>query len=192
MGAVRWSIAVAIGGATMLGCSGKSSESKPISGEPGGKAAIAAPAGPSLGTGASQGDGPILNTPTLPPTNAADQGQGSLAAAAGAADAARAGNAEVPPSEAFESQTRDPAWAGPTEVELTKRIATIGGQLDRTECRHDRCVLALRGSSESLAETLARLESSNGLTGFAQSIYLTAPIEQNGVMVVRAYATFDR
>jgi len=43
-----------------------------------------------------------------------------------------------------------------------------------------------------MSDLLAKLESPEGLQGYAQSIYLTAPVEQGGKLVVRAYATFDR
>lgn len=98
----------------------------------------------------------------------------------------------VPPSKEFERQTRDPAWAGPTETEIKKRVTKLGAQVDTAECRHDRCLISLRGSEEQMTDALAKLESPAGLQGFAQSIYLTAPVEHDGTLVVRAYATFDR
>jgi hypothetical protein len=98
----------------------------------------------------------------------------------------------VNPSTEFERQTRDPTWAGPTEIEIKHRVTKLGGQLDTAECRHDRCLIAVRGSESQMTDLIAKLESPAGLKGFAQSIYLTAPVEQGGNLVLRAYATFDR
>lgn len=96
------------------------------------------------------------------------------------------------PGTEFERQTRDPSWAGPMETELRNRVTKLGARIDTAECRHDRCLIALRGSEEEMADVIAKLESPVGLQGYAQSIYLTAPVEQGGTLVVRAYATFDR
>ncbi len=98
----------------------------------------------------------------------------------------------VNPGKEFELQTRDPSWAGPTEIEIKHRVTKLGGRVDMAECRQDRCVISLRGSQEQMTDVLAKLESPAGLAGYAQSIYLTAPVEQGGNLVVRAYATFDR
>lgn len=146
------------------------------------KAAIAAPERPTLPTGGSgeAEPGPDVETapppatlplqpppppPTTPPQN---------------------------PSKEFERQTRDPAWAGPTETEIKKRVQVLGAHLDAAECRQDRCLIALRGSEQEMAGVLAKLETPEGLQGFAQSVYLTAPVDQGGTLVLRAYATFDR
>lgn len=101
-------------------------------------------------------------------------------------------NPTVNPSSEFERQTRDPTWAGPTEIEIKKRVTKLGANNYQAECRHDRCLISLRGTEEQMTDVLAKLESPAGLVGFAQSIYLTAPVEQDGKLVVKAYATFDR
>ena len=96
------------------------------------------------------------------------------------------------PSSEFDRQTRDPTWAGRTEVELQKRVTTLGARVDSAECRHDRCKITLRAPEGQMTDVLAKLESRQGLVGFAESIYLTAPVQEGGKLVVRAYATFDR
>ncbi len=103
-----------------------------------------------------------------------------------------AARAALNPSAAFERQTRDPSWAGPTETEIRNRVTKLGGRLESTECRHDHCLLTLRANEDQMMDLIAKLESARGLQGYAQSVYLTAPVEQDGKLVLRAYATFDR
>ena len=168
MGLPRW---ILVGIVVSAGCGNKSPDSAPSSSGSAapGRAAIAARA-PSLPAGSAEP--PSLPEPTV------------IAPVPAAPSSA--------PSQEFETQTRDPAWAGATETEIRKRITKLGARIDTTECRHDRCLVTLRGTPDAMSDALAGLESSAGLQGFAQSIYLTAPVEQDGMLVVRAYATFDR
>lgn len=143
-----------------------------------GKAAIAAPEGPTLPTGSGQ-----VTAVTIDAAPVAEVSDASPV------DAPLAGS----PEQVFPTQQRDPAWAGKTETELRRRIAKLdGAKLEAAECRHDQCLLTLGGSQEDMATALARLESPKGLIGFAESIYLTAPEERDGKLIVRAYAVFDR
>jgi hypothetical protein len=164
-------------------CGQKSSESAPSPGsaapatQP--KAAISAPEKPALTGSDDSQDSPEPPPPTAPVVVEPPPPQAPA-------------DPSVNPTKEFERQTRDPTWAGPTEIEIKKRVTKLGARVDTTECRHDRCLISLRGSEEQMTDVLAKLESSEGLQGFAQSIYLTAPVEQGGKLVVRAYATFDR
>jgi hypothetical protein len=180
MGVTRWSILVGI--SMLSACGQKSSEPAPATGSApvtpaAPKAAISAPERPVLdertGTPETPEEpaAPVVAEPP-PPQAPADM--------------------TVNPGTEFERQTRDPTWAGPTETEIKNRVAKLGARVDATECRHDRCMIALRGSESQMTDLLAKLESPAGLQGYAQSIYLTAPVEQGGNLVVRAYATFDR
>lgn len=179
MGTQRWAILVGI--VMLQSCGQKSSEPAPAAGSAAPatspKAAISAPERPAL-IGSGSDDAPASDEPETIPAPV-------MAPASTTQPAAN-------PSKEFDRQTRDPSWAGPTEIEIKKRVTKLGGNVDAAECRHDRCLIALRGSEEQMSEWLAKLESPKGLQGFAQSIYLTAPVEQNGKLVVRAYATFDR
>jgi hypothetical protein len=149
-----------------------------------GKAAIAAPEGPSLATG----------TASTPTADAVAVTPPSAGGAAGSASAAAV--PEVPtgssPKVAFASQARDPTWAGPTETEISKRLGALKAPLDRVECRHDRCELTLAGDADAVSAAMASLESPKGLVGYAASWLLTAPETQNGRMTLRVYATFAR
>jgi hypothetical protein len=128
-----------------------------------GKAAIFAPAGPALESGES------------------DRGEGSAATVA------------VSPDSAFDSETRDAAWAARTEDEIRRRFRSLrGGSLDATECRQDQCLLTLSGTEEQMAQTLAELETRRGLVGFAHHVLLTGPEQKDGKLVVKAYAMFAR
>lgn len=190
MGFHRLPIVVGIAAiAGVAGCDGKSTKTRgadPIKSDPvpsgsaSAKAAVFAPEGPSLGSGSS---GP---QPALPP----DPNEPPPPAKPAIPDPGTETNSPV---EALASQDRDPSWAGPIENEIRRRMTKLeGARLEATECRHDRCVLTFRGSQDDLATTLAKLESDKGLHGYARSIYLTAPQEQGGTFVVRAYASFDR
>lgn len=135
-----------------------------------GKAAIAAPEGPSLGSGSGHpfGGDPAPATP-----------------AAAVADAGPS-----PQQQAFTAQTRDPAWAGTTEAEIKRRLATLkGAKLEAAECRDSQCELTIGGSTEDVTTALSALE---GFRDIAQSMVLTAPEMRDNKMVVRAYLQFDR
>ncbi|MGE0401524.1 MAG: hypothetical protein AB7T06_32785 [Kofleriaceae bacterium] len=178
-----WPILVGI--AMFAGCGQKSSEPAGVSGSStaavapatGPKAAISAPERPTLAGSDVDTPAPDLTPPTESPLVTHEAGSGT--------------NPSVPPSQEFERQTRDPTWAGKTETAIRNRVTKLGARVD-TECRHDRCLISLRGTQEEMTDVLAKLETPEGLQGFAQSIYLTAPVEQGGNLVVRAYATFDR
>lgn len=170
---------ILVGISVVSACGQKSSDPAPAPGSSaavGPKAAISAPERPTLTQDEPiQPDESVVSPPVAeppPPQAPADM--------------------TVNPNKEFERQTRDPTWAGPTEIEIKKRVTKLGGRVDTTECRHDRCMIALRGSESEMTDVLAKLESSAGLHGYAQSLYLTAPVEQGGKLVVRAYATFDR
>jgi hypothetical protein len=166
-------------------CGQKSSEQAPVAGSaapaaPAPKAAISAPERPVLA-------GSAETAPSEPVEEAPAEVSPLVVPSTGAP-----ADKTVNPGNEFERQTRDPAWAGPTEIEIQKRIAKLGGRIDRTECRQDRCLIALRGSEDQMGDLIAKLESPDGLAGYAQSIYLSKPVESGGNLVVRAYATFDR
>ncbi|MFN0248235.1 MAG: hypothetical protein ACKV2T_15190 [Kofleriaceae bacterium] len=180
MGVTCWTILVGI--SMLSACGQKSSEPAPASGSApiapapaAPKAAISAPERPTLAE-------PTPETPDVPAAPVALEPPPPQAPA----------DLSVNPGTEFERQTRDPTWAGPTEAEIKNRVRKLGARVDAAECRHDRCMIALRGSESQMTDLLAKLESPAGLQGYAQSIYLTAPVEQGGNLVVRAYATFDR
>jgi hypothetical protein len=94
----------------------------------------------------------------------------------------------------FEAQSRDADWAPATEKEIKRRFA-VGireGKLDATECRQDQCLLTMSGTEEEMTKALADLETEGGLRGYADHIILDGPVQQDGKMIVRAFAVFDR
>lgn len=95
---------------------------------------------------------------------------------------------------AFEAEARDPAWARATESEIKHRFATgvREGQLDSAECRQRQCLLTMSGTEAEMSTALADLETEGGLRGFADHVVLDGPVLQDGRMIVRAYAVFDR
>jgi hypothetical protein len=140
-----------------------------------GRAAIAAPEGPTLGSGTTAfTTGP---RPSLP-----DAGVDALTIDA--------------PShrEVFVTQTRDPAWAKKTEAEIKKRFKalSLAATLDAAECRADQCELTIAGASEDIATAFDKLESKQGLGAFADSLLLSTPEQRDGKLFVRAYAMFER
>ncbi|MBA3462575.1 MAG: hypothetical protein H0T46_21645 [Deltaproteobacteria bacterium] len=97
------------------------------------------------------------------------------------------------PDSAFDSETRDAAWASRTEDEIRRRFRSLrGGSLDATECRQDQCLLTLSGTEEQMSQTLAELETKRGLVGFAHHVVLTGPEQKDGKLVIKAYAMFAR
>lgn len=139
-----------------------------------GKAAISAPAGPSLAPARDVPSGPAFTARAAPvpvPVPAP---------------------ASAPAGESYAAQDRDPAWARATESEIRARLAKLRVPLEAVECRHDRCELTLAGDTEAISDALAQLETRAGLNGFARSIQLTAPVPQGDRLTLRAYALFDR
>ena len=103
--------------------------------------------------------------------------------------------AELPVSgTAFEAEVRDADWAIATEREIKRRFA-VGvreGKLESAECRQNQCLLTMSGTEDEMSKALADLETEGGLRGYADHIILDGPALQNGRMIVRAYAVFDR
>lgn len=98
------------------------------------------------------------------------------------------------PNTAFEAEARDPAWAPETETEIKRRFA-VGvreGRLESTECRQQQCLLTMSGSEAEMSRALSDLETEGALRGYADHIVLDGPVQQDGKMIVRAYAVFDR
>ena len=151
-----------------------------------GPVAGSAPAGPALAGPAARS--PAANVVPGSPGSAADPGPatGSPAAAGRTTDAR-------PPASAVtvSAQVRDPAWAGPTEQTIQRRLAAVA-PLRKTECRQDTCELTLGGSAEEVGAALAALEGRAGLRDLAAHVLLTAPETLDGVMTLRAYVQFDR
>jgi hypothetical protein len=190
MGIPRWAILVGI---SMVACGQTSSEPAPSAGSAAPsatskKAAISAPERPTL---AGSSDTPVPVLPAAIPPEEVIQIEEPPPGTPPSKPAAPA-DKTVNPGAEFQRQTRDPSWAGPTETEIQKRVTKLGVRLDQAECRQDRCLIAVRGTEEQLGDAVAKLESRDGLQGFAQSIYLSAPVDEGGKLVVRAYATFDR
>lgn len=94
----------------------------------------------------------------------------------------------------FATETRDDDWAPGVEKELAKRFANVrGAKLEDTECRHSQCRIVLAGSASEVSRSIADLEGSRGLHGYAKNIVLTAPEKKSdGSLVLRAFAVFDR
>lgn len=104
--------------------------------------------------------------------------------------------AELPAmgNSAFEAEVRDGEWAIATETEIKRRFA-VGvreGKLESAECRRDQCLLTMSGSEDEMTKALADLETEGGLRNYADHIILDGPVMQDGKMIVRAYAVFDR
>lgn len=149
--------------------------------EPGsqGRAAISAPAEPSLATGSATPE-VAPAAPALPPA-APPAAPGSAAPSA------------LTPEQSFPTEQRDPAWAGTTETEVRRRLAELrGGKLEAAECRRTQCQLTIAGTEEEVGHTLAELATPRGLIGFADHVFLTGPEPRDGKLVIRAYAVFDR
>jgi hypothetical protein len=94
----------------------------------------------------------------------------------------------------FVRETRDDEWAETTEAELEARWKTIrGGKLESAECRQAQCKLVVSGSQDDVATTIADLEGSRGLHGFAQGVLLTSPERKDdGSIVLRVFVKFRR
>jgi hypothetical protein len=95
---------------------------------------------------------------------------------------------------AFDAEVRDADWAIATEKEIKRRFA-VGvreGKLDSAECRKDQCLLTMSGTEEEMGKAIADLETEGGLRGYADHIVLDGPVQQDGKLIVRAYAVFDR
>jgi hypothetical protein len=95
---------------------------------------------------------------------------------------------------AFEAEVRDRDWAPATEKEIKRRfsVGVREGKLESAECRQDQCLLTMSGTEEEMTKVLADLETEGGLRGYADHIILDGPVQQNGKLIVRAYAVFDR
>jgi hypothetical protein len=136
------------------------------------RAAVAAPAGPALGSVEPRGSDTAVPRPELPPP-------------------APGVTADV----AFAAQPRDADWAPGAEDEIRKRYRQVrGARLEATECRRSQCRLVIAGSEADVGQTIADLErAQGGLRGFAANLVLTAPEHKpDGTMVLRAFAMFDR
>lgn len=94
----------------------------------------------------------------------------------------------------FQQQARDDDWAPTAEKEIHRRFQNVrGAKLEGTECRQSQCRLTIEGTQGDVSRTIADLEGSRGLHGYAKNILLTAPEKKaDGTMVLRAFATFDR
>jgi hypothetical protein len=94
----------------------------------------------------------------------------------------------------FAAEQRDDDWAPGVEKELVKRFANVrGAKLEDAECRHSQCRIVLAGSSSEVSRSIADLEGSRGLHGYAKNIVLTAPEKKpDGSLVLRAFAVFER
>jgi hypothetical protein len=94
----------------------------------------------------------------------------------------------------FTAQVRDDEWAPTTETEIKRRLTKIrGAKLEATECRQNQCRLVLAGSEGDVGQTIADLEGTRGLHGFATNVLLTAPERRSdGTLVLRAFAMFER
>ena len=97
-------------------------------------------------------------------------------------------------AEAFESESRDADWAKSTERRIKQRFKNVrGGTLHAAECRQTRCQLTITGSENQVAQAIEDLGSARGLTGFADSVLLTAPERKpDGSLELRAFAVFAR
>jgi hypothetical protein len=94
----------------------------------------------------------------------------------------------------FSAETRDDDWAPKVEKELAKRFAKVrGAKLEDTECRQSQCRIVVHGNPAEVSRTIADLEGTRGLHGYAKNIVLTAPEKKSdGSIVMRAFAVFER
>jgi hypothetical protein len=98
-------------------------------------------------------------------------------------------------NEVFETESRDDAWAKTTEAELAKRWKKIrGAAVESTECHASQCRVIVTGSEQDVGKTVADLEGSRGLHGFAdKGVHLTAPeINADGTVALKIFVRFDR
>ena len=81
--------------------------------------------------------------------------------------------------------------AGTTDY---RRTGYFGGTATlQTECHQTQCKLVLDGDQKSVGKAIATMESTEGLQGFASTIFLTAPEQRtDGTITLRAFATFAR
>ncbi len=94
----------------------------------------------------------------------------------------------------FAAQERDDDWAPGAETEIKRRFIKVrGGTLENAECRQSQCKLVIAGSESEVSRTIADLEGTRGLHGYAKNLLLTAPEKKSdGSVVLRAFAMFDR
>jgi len=97
-------------------------------------------------------------------------------------------------NDVFEAEARDAEWAPTVESGIKQRFEKVrGAKLEATECRRTQCRLTIVGVEGDLAQTIADLEGSRGLHGYARSILLSAPVpKSDGTIELRAFAQFDR
>ncbi|MGE0867496.1 MAG: hypothetical protein AB7P03_02960 [Kofleriaceae bacterium] len=147
-----------------------------------GRAAISAPAGPSLASGSvAEPHDDSSSTGTTPRPELPRDPSGSPAAP------------QMTSTQPFEQQTRDSRWADKTEREIRNRFAKVrGARLQAAECRHDQCLITIAGTQAEVTTSIADIEEPTGLKGFARSIVLSAPEQDGDRMVLRFYAVFDR
>jgi hypothetical protein len=94
----------------------------------------------------------------------------------------------------FSRETRDATWAPATEAELKARWKKIrGGTLESVECRQSQCKVAVSGSTDEVSTTIAELEGSHGLHGYAQNVLLSGPeTKADGSITLRIVIRFER
>jgi len=88
------------------------------------------------------------------------------------------------PAEAFAAEPIDRTWN--TVAEQRVRAKLPGAKV---ACHQTLCEVTLAGDDAALARDLDRM---NELRELAQSVVLTAPVEQDGRHVLRGYVRFDR
>lgn len=97
--------------------------------------------------------------------------------------------------QAWEGQTRDPSWAPETEAEIRHRLASLAGKvaIEDTSCKQNSCRITVVGNITAVGDAIARMETDEGLHGFASSIVLTATAKRpDGTVALDSYALFDR
>lgn len=97
-------------------------------------------------------------------------------------------------NDVFETEPRDDAWAAKTEAELAQRLAKIrGGKIDKPECHQTQCRVVIAGNEQDVGASVADLEGSRGLHGYAKGVLLTSPERNaNGDVSLRVFVQFAR
>lgn len=144
-------------------------------------------AGPAPGAESARQDrGPTIRGPiTSPPPPALN-------------DEAEGGLKEEPTPQAplFEIESRDEAWAPVSERELGKRLAAIAVeqvQVESAICKTSTCQVVFAATEpKSLGKIIGKLETPEGVYGWADHLLLGAPVTESSGTTMQVTLLFDR
>ncbi len=122
------------------------------------------------------------NMPTLPELDDMDKGLEKAA--------------PTPQAPLFEIESRDEAWAPVSERELAKRLAAIAVdqvQVESAICKTSTCqVVFAAAEPKSLGKVIGKLETPEGVYGWADHLLLGAPVTASSGTTMQVTLLFDR